>query len=1033
MLARFTEWILHHRLLVGFGAAALAALGVHAWRELPMDAFPDVTNVQVMVLTEAPGLAPVDVEQQITFPLELAVQGLPDVRQVRSLSRAELSQVVVVFADRVDTYFARQLVFERLQAAREDLPAWAEPKMGPVSTGLGEIYQYTLESASRGPMELRTIQDWLVAPRLRGLSGVNEVNSFGGLVKQFHVVVEPHRLLQYGVTLPEVLDALENNNANAGGSFIVNGWEQTYVRSLGLIETVADLESIVLKAEDGTPVVLKDVAEVNIGPETRQGAVTRDGKGEAVAGMVIMLKGANSKAVVEEVRKILPAIEASLPGDVRIDTFYDRTALIQACIRTVAGALTQGVVLVILVLFLFLGSLRASLIVALSLPLTALGTFLLMKGAGVTANLMSLGGLAIAMGMIVDASIVITENIGRHLQAKEGSGLSRVRIAGEAVGEVARPVLFAILIIVIVFLPLLTLEQMEGKMFRPLALTLCFAMLASLLVSFTVVPVLGSSFLRGSTAAGENVLVRGLKRGYLRALSVALRRRRTTLAAAAGILAASLLLLPHLGTEFLPTLNEGALAINVVRLPSASLEGSVAVGTEIERRLLAAFPEVKTVVTKTGRAEVSEDPMGPEQSDLIILLHPRKEWTTGRDEAALVEAMQENLGEIPGLRLSFSQPIALRVNELVSGIKSDLAVKVFGPDLEVLQESAQRVAGVLGGLAGAEDVKVEQITGFAQLEVAADRRAMARHKINVSDINETVETAVGGKIATTVVEGQKRFAVRVRFPEAQRRDAAAIARILVPSPEGRHVPLGELAEIRHVEAPAQISRENGMRRVVVECNIRGRDMGSFVAEAREKLRPIQEDLPPGSFVEYGGQFENQQRAMRRLSVVVPLSILLIFLMLFAAFDSLPPSLLVLANLPFALVGGIVILFLLKIHLSVASVIGFIALFGIAVENGTVLVTFFQQLRRQGMSAQEAVRHGCALRFRPLLMTALTTLLGVAPLLAATGSGSEIQRPLAAVVLGGLVTSLLLTLFILPVLYSYLGNGKKAPVVSRPED
>ena len=625
--------------------------------------------------------------------------------------------------------------------------------------------------------------------------------------------------------------------------------------------------------------------------------------------------------------------------------------------------------------------------------------------------------------MIVDASIVITENIARHLNEKADTDASRVEIVYEAVREVARPVLFAILIIVIVFLPLFTLQQMEGKMFRPLALTMCFAMLGSLVVSFTIVPVLCSLFLRGRKEARDNAIVRTLKRGYLPLLALALRRRWTTLLVAAGILAASLLLVPFVGTEFLPPLDEGAIAFNVVRLPSASLEGSIAVGTEMERRLLAKFPEVETVVTKTGRAEISEDPMGPEQSDVFIMLRPRNEWGTGRNKPELIAAIQEELSEIPGLRFSFSQPIALRVNELISGIKSDLAVKVFGPDLEVLRENANRMAVAIGAVEGAEDVKVEQIAGFAQVEVVVDRKAIARHKINVSDVNEIIETAVGGKVATTVVDGQMRFAVLVRFPEEKRSDIPSIERILVPSPEGPRVPLGDLAEIREVEAPAQISRENGMRRVVVECNIRGRDMGSFVAEVREAIGPIVEGLPSGYFVDYGGQFENQQRAMRRLAIVVPVSILLIFLMLFSAFDSVRSALLVLLNLPFALVGGILAIFLAKINLSVSSVVGFIALFGIAVENGTVLVTFFNQLRDQGMDAVEAVKKGCELRFRPLLMTALTTLLGLTPLLYATGSGSEIQRPLAAVVLGGLVSSMLLTLIVLPVLYSIVESRR----------
>ncbi|OGV64297.1 MAG: metal transporter [Lentisphaerae bacterium RIFOXYC12_FULL_60_16] len=1016
MFDKLIRFVLHQRLLVILGTLLVAGTGLFAWKTLPIDAFPDVTNTQVMILTDAPGLAPLDVEQQVTTPIELAMQGLPGVTQVRSLSKAALSQVVIVLEDGVDIYFARQLVFQRLDTAKEQLPDWAEPEMGPISTGLGEIYQYTLASETHSPMELRTIQDWTIAPLLRAIPGINEVNSFGGFVKQYHVLVDQNRLLKYGIALTDVLEAIDRNNANAGGNFLVREWEQAYVRSLGLIESIKDIEDIVLHAADGVPVFLRDVAAVRIGPETRQGAVTRDGKGEAVAGMTIMLKDQNSKLVVEAVKKAIPKIQAGLPQGVRIDTFYDRTELIQACIRTVGNALWQGGLLVIVVLFLFLGNLRAALIVALSLPLTAFVAFILMGSQGVTANLMSLGGLAIALGMIVDASIVVSENIARHLSEKSGGGLTRTEIVYEAVREVARPVVFAILIIVIVFLPLFSLQQMEGKMFRPLALTMCFAMLGSLLVSLTIIPVLCSLFMREQGESCDTAFIRWAKRGYLPVLALALRRPKTLVAIVGALLVGSLALVPRLGTEFLPQLDEGAIAINVVRLPSASLEGSVAVGTEIERLVLARFPEAHTVVTKTGRAEISEDPMGPEQNDVFIMLRPRRAWPTKRSKPELVAAIQAELAVIPGIRMSFSQPIALRVNELISGIKSDLAIKIFGSDLEVLRENANRAAAAIQGIRGAEDVNVEQVSGFPQVEIAVDRKAIARHKINIADINEVVETAVGGQVATMVIEEQKRFAVLVRFPVELRQDIPALERLLVPSPQGARIPLGELAAIREVEAPAQIGREKGMRRVVVQCNVRGRDLGSFVEEAREAIGPVVAALPEGCFVDIGGQFENQQRAMRRLAVVVPVSIMLIFLMLFSAFNSLKSALLVLANLPFALIGGILIIVLLRIPLSVSASIGFIALFGIAVENGVMLVSFFDQLRREGLSPADAVRRGCELRLRPLLMTAMTTLLGLLPLVWATGSGSEIQRPLAAVVLGGMASAMLLTLIVLPALY-----------------
>ncbi len=997
MLNHFIKFVLTQRLMVIMATAAVSVAGVVAWRMLPIDAFPDVTNVQVMVLAEAPGLASVDVEQRVTFPIEKSLQGLPKVRQVRSMSKAGFSQVIVVFEDDVDTYFARQLVFERLQAAKEQLPAGVEPEMGPISTGLGEIYQYTLESDSRSPMELRTIQDWLVSPQLRSITGVNEVNSFGGFVKQYHVLVDPARLLKYKLTLPDVLAGIERNNANSGGSFLTRGWEQSYVRGVGLFQDISDIENVVLHAKDGTPVYIKNVAEVKVGPQTRQGAVSKDGKGETVAGMVIMLRGANSKLVVDSVKKAIPAIQTSLPKDVHIKPFYDRTSLIQACIKTVTDALMQGGVFVVLVLFMFLGNARGAIIVALALPFTAFITFILMGWHGVTANLMSLGGLALALGMVVDASIVVTENIARLLSERANQKVLKGTIVYEAIVEVARPIVFAILIIIVVLLPLFTLEQMEGKMFKPLATTMCFAMTGSLVAALTITPVLCVLFLKGQKTTRDNFSIRVLKAVYLPVLALALRFRWATVMVAVTLFVGTMFLVPRLGTEFLPQLNEGALAINCVRLPSASLDGSVAVGTVMERRILK-FPEVETVVTKTGRAEISEDPMGPEQNDFVIMLHPEKEWKTGRTKEDLVAALKQDLAAIPGVRLSFSQPIALRVNELISGVKSDLAVKVYGPDLDVLKPQADKIASVMGGIRGAEDVKVEQVSGAAQIEIVVDRKAIARYKIDLADINDLIETAVGGKVATTMIEGQMRFAVLVRFPERTRNDIPALGHLLVNAPDGTRIPLSRLANILETESPAQVSREKGMRRVVVECNIRGRDMGSFVAETQQELQALTQKLPTGYFLEYGGQFENQQRAMKRLGVVVPVSILLIFLMLFSALGSVRSAFLVIVNLPFALVGGILTMVALKINLSVSTAIGFIVLFGTAVENGVMLVTFFNQLRQEGLSTADAVHKGCELRLRPLMMTTLTTLLGLLPMIYATGSGSEIQRPLAAVIL-----------------------------------
>lgn len=1024
------NFVTRQRMLVLALTAMVIVLGVISWQRLPIDAFPDVSNVQVMVLTEAPGLAPLEVERQVSFPIEITMNGLPGVREVRSLSRAALSQVVVVFTDDTDIYLARQLVFERLTGVREELPDGLEPELGPISTGLGEIYQYTLESKTRSPMELRTLQDWVISPQLGAIPGVNEVNSFGGFVKQFHIEVDPDALSSYGIHLHDVVRAVGDNNANAGGSYILRGWEQSYVRSIGLVQGIEDLEEIVLNAEDGTPILLRDVAHIRIGPQTRQGAVTRDGQGETVAGMVIMLRGENSKVVVDRVRDAIPRIQATLPEDVEISTYYDRTTLIAACIDTVSSALLNGGILVIVVLFLFLWNLRAALTVALSLPLTALLSFIAMDAADLTANLMSLGGLAIAIGMVVDGTIVVTENAVRHMSTPAAAACGPVEAARRAAGEVARPVTFAVLIIVVVFLPLLTLEGMEGKMFRPLALTMVFAMAASLVVALTIVPVLISLLLRPTQRRerGLGVLV---GRFYGPILDRALRFKKTTVGLAVALLIAALASIPFVGTEFIPELDEGALAINIVRLSSASLEGSVEVAGAVEKRL-GVFPEVDTVVSKTGRAEISEDPMGPDQTDVFVMLKPESEWTRGLTKRELVREMELSIAEIPGLRPSFSQPIALRVNELISGIKADVAIKLFGDDLELLRETAERVGALLGGLDGATDVRVEQTRGFRQLEIEIDRRAIARYRLNVAEINELVETAVGGRIASEVVEGQRRFAVLVRFPEERRRDARTIGSILVRTPEGAQVPLSRLARIREVEAPAQVSRENGSRRIVVECNVRGRDLGGFVNELQERLQPIEQALPEGHRIDVAGQFENQQRAMARLKVVVPLSIGLIFLLLTSAFRSLPRALVVISNLPFALVGGIFVLLVSGIDLSVSAAVGFIALFGIAVENGVVLVSFIDQLVSRGMGLAEAVREGCLLRVRPLLMTTLTTVFGLTPLLLSSGTGSELQRPLAAVVLGGLVTSTTLTLFILPVVYLMAVKRQDPEVCLEPD-
>ncbi|HUT79438.1 MAG TPA: CusA/CzcA family heavy metal efflux RND transporter [Polyangia bacterium] len=1006
--------LLRNRLLVLLVAAVLVGAGVLAWLRLPIDAFPDVTDTQVMILSKAPGLAAVDVEQRVSYPIEQVMRGLPRVKQVRSLSKAGLSQVVIVFEDGVDTYWTRQVVFERLGMAREQLPPGVEPELGPISTGLGEILQYTLDGEGQSAIDLRTVQDWIVSPLLKPIPGVNEVNSFGGEVKQYQILVSPERLLKYGLTVTDVVEAVEQGNANAGGGVVVRGWEQMYMRGVGLVKDIPDLERIVLKARDGTPICVRDVADIVIGAEPRQGAVSRDGKGEVVAGMIIMLKGENSQAVVNRVKESIAGIQGTLPEGVRLNVFYDRTSLIKACIETVVDALLEGGIFVVLVLFLFVAELRTALIVVLSLPLTFLMSFIVMGSMGISSNLMSLGGLAFSVGMVVDASIVVVENVRRHLAQQTGKDHKR-RIVAEALVEVARPVAFSVLIIAVILVPLFTLQGIEGKMFAPLAATMLIALLVSLVVALTVIPVLSELLLK-QAAEREFGLIHRFHRAYLRLLGRAVRHPAVTLGISGGVLAASLMLLPFIGTEFMPPLDEGSIAINVVRLPNASLDGSVKVATFMEQRLLG-FPEIDTVVSKTGRAEISEDPMGPEQTDVFIMLRPRELWGTGRDKAELVEAIRSELARIPGLRFSFSQPIALRVNELISGVKSDLAVKVFGPDLDVLKVFTDRAAAIIGGIEGARDVKVEQVSGMTQLDVVVDREAVARYGIKIGDVNATIETAIAGRRATTLIEQQRRFAVVVRFPESARGDIPGIERLLVPAPGGERVPLAQLASFDVVEAPAQVSRENGMRRVVAEANIRGRDLGGFVSQVQEELSLLVNELPSGYHVEYGGQFENQQRAMRQLAIVVPIALLLIMVLLYLALGSIWSSLLVMLNLPFALVGGVIAVVAFGMPVSVSAAVAFVVLLGIAVQNGVVLITFFRQLREQGESVAETVRKGCDLRFRPLLMTALTSFIGHLPMLYATGSGADIQKPLAVVVMGGLVTSTLLTLIVLPTLYS----------------
>ncbi|NOS68819.1 MAG: efflux RND transporter permease subunit [Verrucomicrobia bacterium] len=1021
MINPILNFSVRQRLLVLLATLILAGFGWLSFRQIPIDAFPDVTNVQVQVLATAGGMSPPDMEKLITRPIEIELAGLPKLTEVRSVSKIGLSVITVVFEDDVNDYFARQLVFERLSGARDKLPAGVEVQLGPISTGLGEIYQYTLVSKDKkyDATELRTIQQYIVRPILRTVPGVTDVNSFGGLVKQYQVLIKPDRLTSYGITLQQVFEALEKNNANASGNFIEHGSEQYVVRGLGLVKDTKDIENIIVATHEHASIYVRDVADVVIGAELRQGAVTANGEGEAVAGIVLMLKGASGRDVVNAVKEKLPSIQKALPKGVELVPFYDRTDLVQKAIHTVTDALLEGAVLVLIILIVLLADVRSALIVTLVLPLAALFAFIMMRWYGINANLMSLGGLAIGIGMMVDGAVVMVENIHRHLTEKPEDATkhlhaSKTEVVLYAAKEVGRPIVFGIFIIIVVFLPLFTLEGFEGKMFSPLAFTISSALLGSLILSLTLVPMLCTIFLKQVPHEHDPFHIRWLKHGYLVLLKPCVRRPWLVVVPAVLALAGAFALVPRIGTEFLPTLDEGCVGLQTFRIPSISLPQSLELQGRAER-ILKRFPEVIDVVSKTGRADIASDPMGVEISDVIVTLKPHEQWTTAKTKDELVDKMRDAMAELPGVASSFSQPIALRVDELVSGVKSAIGIKIFGDDLTVLKDKAEAIARVLGKVSGSADINVEKVSGLAYLQIEIDRDKLARYGINVAEVQQVVETAIGGKEATKVYEGQKVFGLAVRFPESARSDVSPIRQILIASPQGALIPLGQLAHVYVTEGPAQISREQAQRRIVVECNVTDRDIGSFVKEAQIKIDAAVK-LPPGYFLTWGGQFENQQRAMKRFSIVVPITIAAIFLLLFGSFNSVKQALLIILNIPFALIGGILALIIGHFNLSVSASVGFIALFGVAVLNGVVMVSYFNELRREGINVELAVIKGAILRLRPVLITASVAALGLVPMLFATGPGSEIQKPLAAVVIGGLISSTLLTLFMLPALY-----------------
>jgi cobalt-zinc-cadmium resistance protein CzcA len=1049
MLEQILAFSVRRRWLVMLATLGVALLGVRSYVLLPIDAVPDITNVQVQINTEAPGYSPLEVEQRITFPVETAMAGLPALEYTRSLSRYGLSQVTVVFADGTDIYFARQLIGERIREVQGKLPAGLEPEMGPISTGLGEIYMYTVSAdpdarAASGepytPTDLRTVQDWVIRPQLRNVPGVAEINATGGFVKELHVTPHPERLLAHGLDLRDVVDALTRNNANVSAGYIERNGEQYLIRAPGQVATLDDIRSIVVGSHAGVPIYVRDVADVIVGEELRTGAATRNGD-EVVLGTVFMLMGENSRTVSHRVHAKMQEISRSLPDGVEATTVYNRTRLVEATIETVTKNLVEGALLVIVVLFAMLGNFRAALVTACVIPLSMLFTMTGMVAGRQTANLMSLG--ALDFGLIVDGAVIIVENCVRRLgeeQHRLGRLLTpreRFAVVFDASKEVRRATMFGEVIITIVYLPILTLTGVEGKMFFPMAFTVIVALLGAMIFSMTFVPAAIALTLTGRIQERESVVLRAAKRAYEPTLAFVIRRRGAVAVAAALLVAASGALAARLGTEFIPSLDEGDVALHALRIPGTSLTQAVSMQHALEERIVQ-LPEVETAFAKIGTGDVATDPMPPSLADGFVIMKPRAEWADpGKPKAEFLAELEEAVSEIPGNSYEFTQPIAMRFNELIAGVRSDVAVKVFGDDMDVLLETAESIEAVLQRVPGASDVKTEQVTGLPVMSIEIDRGAIARYGLNVADVQDVVSVALGGQVSGELLEGDRRFDIVVRLPESLRVDEAAIERLpialpasererdriglvalasddLEPSPRS-FIPLNAVADIVVGTGPNQISRENGKRRVVVTANVRGRDLGSFVEEAESRIA-ADVDIPPGYWMTWGGQFEQLISAGRRLRFVVPLALVLIFLLLYSTFGNVGDAALVFTGVPLALTGGVLSLWLRGIPLSISAGVGFIALSGVAVLNGLVMITFIKRLRADGVPIERAVREGSMSRLRPVLMTALVASLGFLPMALATGTGAEVQRPLATVVIGGILSSTALTLLVLPALY-----------------
>ncbi|MDO9287653.1 MAG: CusA/CzcA family heavy metal efflux RND transporter [Thermodesulfovibrionales bacterium] len=1029
MLEKLIAYTLKQKGMVIFLSLLIITFGLYSYLKLPIDAFPDVTNIQVEVVSHADGLSAAEIERNVTYPIEMAMRGLPDLEQMRSVTKFGLSIVTIVFKDNVDIYFARQLVFERLAEAREKVPKGVEIAMGPIGTAMGEIYQYTLEGEMpEDPLQkisyltnLRTIQEWIITPQLKNVAGVNEINSFGGYFKQYQVIVSPEKLLKYAVTVDEVYAAIGNNNQNVGGNILERNTDQFIVRGVGLIKDVGDIEKIVLKSEKGTPTYIRDVADVKIGEAVRMGAAMKNGKDEAVGGIVMMLRGANSREVVRQVAAKVKELNENniLPKGIKIVSYYDRSDIVNASVSTVNKALLEGSILVLIVLYLMLNSFRGSLVVLIALPLSLLATFIVMKLGGISANLMSLGGLAISIGMIIDTTIIQVENVQRHL-SEEGNQHPELFTVLKAVMEVRKPSIFGELIIAITFIPIISLEGIEGKMFSPLAITVAIALLSSLFLSVFVIPVLCILFLKPQPEK-ESFIMKHANRLYLPLLEYAMNRKKVILSIAGVFLLISLFLVTRLGTEFIPTMDEGSFDMDVAMLPGVSLATAMEVNQRAAEKL-KQFEELDVVVSRTGQTGVALDTRGSDKTAYVGIFKPKKEWKRDVSKEELTNEMREALESVAGITFGFSQPIQCRIDELVAGTRAQLILKLFGEDIDVLSDKSAEIAKVLSTIKGGTDLNAEKVSGQPYLTVNIDRAKIARYGLNISDVQNVIEIAVAGKSASKFYEENRSFDITVRLPEEKRNSLEAIKNLLVTTKSGMNIPLEQLADVTMIEGPVQISRQDGVRRIGIEMNITGRDIGGFVAEAKQKIKE-KVKLPAGYYLTWGGQFENQQRAMNKLMIIGPVAIGLILLLLYITFRSIRLALLVISNLPFALIGGVFALYISGQYLSVPASVGFIVLFGVAVLNGLVLVSRISQLREEGLELQEAIRKGSLDRLRPVLMTASISIFSLMPMLLAGGTGSEIQKPLATVVVGGLITSTLLTLLIIPSVYSWFEKRK----------